>query len=63
MEKYQFEEITAALSILICLFAKSLGINWLYYIYFIKSIFDTYCAIYEAYKHVNNNKNTKTKLT
>lgn len=50
MKKHQFEEITAALSILICLFAYSMSINWLFYIYLAKSIFDTIMAIYFGFK-------------
>lgn len=50
MKKHQFEEITAALSIIITLLAYKFGINWLFYIYLVKSILDTVCAIRYAYQ-------------
>jgi len=52
MKKYQFEEITAALSIIICLLAWNFGIRWLFWIYLVKSIFDTLDAIWFAVKSV-----------
>jgi len=56
MKKHQFEEINAALSIVICLIAYHLEINWLFYIYFCKSILDTSCAILYAYRVVQRRK-------
>lgn len=50
MKSHQFEEITAALSIIIALMAYNMRINWLFYIYTFKSIFDTYCALKISYK-------------
>lgn len=50
MKSYQFEELTAALSIIICLLAYNFRINWLFYIYLVKSILDTISAIYYAIK-------------
>jgi len=50
MKKHQFEEITAALSIIITLLAYKFEINWLFYIFFVKSCFDTWCALKESYK-------------
>ncbi len=50
MKKHQFEEITAALSIIIAVLAYQFNINWLCYLYTIKAIFDTYCAIKFAHK-------------
>lgn len=50
MKKHQFEEITAALSIIIALLAYHYDIKWLFYIYLVKSIFDTLCALYYAQK-------------
>ena len=57
MKKYQFEELTAALSIIIALLAYQFGINWLFYIYLVKSIFDTWCACKEAYLSVKRGDN------
>lgn len=48
MKKAQFEEITAALSILIALAAYALNVKWLMWIYIVKSVFDTLCAIRAA---------------
>ena len=45
MKTHQFEEITAALSIIITLLAYKFEVNWLFYIYFGKSIMDTYFAL------------------
>lgn len=50
MKKHQFEEITAALSIIITLLAYKYEIYWLFIIYFIKSCMDTLSALTESYK-------------
>ena len=50
MKKHQFEEITAALSIIITLLAYKFEINWLFYIYLVKSCIDTWGALKESYK-------------
>lgn len=50
MKNHQFEEITAALSIIITLLAYKFEINWLFYIYFVKSCIDTWCVLKESYK-------------
>ena len=60
MKKKQFEELTAALSIVICLAAYQLGIMWLFYIYAFKAAGDTLTAIYFAAKSVAS-KNLKKK--
>ena len=60
MKKHQFEEITAALSLLICLAAYSLDIKWLFYIYAIKAVGDFYQAIKAAVKSIAK-KNRKKK--
>jgi hypothetical protein len=62
MKKHQFEEITAALSIIITLLAYKFEINWLFYIYFVKSIGDTLCAFYYAFKKQKNKKNMTTTI-
>lgn len=62
MKIHQFEEITAALSIIITLLAYNLGVNWLFYIYFVKSCFDTYCAIKYGYKSAKK-RHEKTRAT
>ena len=49
MKKHQFEEITAALSIIICVLAYHFGIMWLFYIYMVKAIFDSVCAYVEGF--------------
>lgn len=56
MKKHQFEEITAALSIIIALLAWEFKIEWLFVIYLIKAILDTICAIYYSRKYVWKNK-------
>ena len=50
MKNHQFEEITAALSIIITLLAYKFEINWLFYIYLVKSCIDTWFALKESYK-------------
>ena len=50
MKKHQFEEITAALSIIIALLAYKFEITWLFYIYTFKACFDFCCAIKFSYK-------------
>ena len=49
MQKHQFEEITASLSIIITLMAYGFEINWLFYIFLCKSIFDIWCALKTSY--------------
>lgn len=61
MKKHQFEEITAALSIIITLLAYQFEINWLFWIYLLKSLFDTYCAIKESYKPAKKSALKKQK--
>jgi hypothetical protein len=63
MKKHQFEEITAALSLLICLAAYSLDIKWLFYIikwlfyiYAFKAVGDTLSAVYAAAKSLKKEK-------
>lgn len=58
MKKHQFEEITAALSIIITLLAYKFGIDWLFYIYFVKSCLDTLSAIGYAYKSMKDENKT-----
>ena len=54
MKKYQFEELTAALSIIIAVLAYHFDIMWLFYIYLVKSVWDTHCAIKEAKNHIKS---------
>ena len=54
MKDYQFEEITAALSIIICLLAYRFEIRWLFLIYVFKASLDTLCALWYAYKSYKN---------
>ena len=56
MKKHQFEEITAALSIIITLLAYKFEISWLFYIYLVKSCLDTYIALVKSYKSVRSEK-------
>jgi hypothetical protein len=62
MKKYQFEEITAALSIIITLLAYYFEVKWLFYIYFVKSIFDMYCAFKYSYKSAQKSIAKKKKI-
>jgi hypothetical protein len=50
MEKHQFEELTAGLSIIITLLAYKLEVDWLFYIFFGKACIDTFGAIRESYR-------------
>lgn len=63
MKKHQFEEITMGISIIICLIAYKLEINWLYYIFFAKSIFDFIAAIKAAVTSVNKRKKQNNLAT
>lgn len=62
MKKHQFEEITTALSIVITLLAYKLEINWLFYIYFVKSCFDTWYSIRKSYKSAKASLAKKIKV-
>lgn len=59
MKKYQFEEITAALSIIICLLSYQFDIKWLLYIFIAKATFDTLTAIKFAFKSAVKSKTKK----
>ena len=62
MKKHQFEEITAALSILVALAAYALDIKWLFVFYSGKATIDTITAIYYAAVKANDElKNRKNK--
>jgi hypothetical protein len=50
MKKHQFEELTAALSVVIAILAYRFDIDWLFYIYTAKAILDTWAAIKAARK-------------
>ena len=57
MKEYQFEEITAALSIIICLLAYKFEINWLLWVYLVKALADTYFALETSYEEYIKRKN------
>jgi membrane protein CcdC involved in cytochrome C biogenesis len=59
MEKHQFEETLATLSTIVCLLAHYLNIEWLFYIFLFKNIFDWYCALYESYKQAKQDLKNK----
>lgn len=59
MKNHQFEEITAALSIIITLLAYKFGIDWLFYIFFVKSCFDSWFAFIESCKSAKENNNNQ----
>ena len=67
MTKYQFEELTSSLSIIITLLAYNFGIDWLFWLFLVKSIIDMYNVFIEAYKEImedknkNNQRNNKIK--
>ena len=50
MKKHQFEEITAALSIIIALLAYQFKVYWLFGIFTTKAVFDTWCSIRFSYR-------------
>lgn len=54
MEKHQFEELTAGLSIIITLLAYKFEVDWLFYMFFGKSIIDTLGALLASYKKHSN---------
>jgi len=60
MKKHQFEELTAALSVIIALLAYKFEITWLFYIYLIKAIGDSFFAILHAYYYVNRHKEPRS---
>ena len=57
MKKHQFEEITAALSIIIMLLSYHFGFTVLFYVYAVKAIIDTWCAVYYSYKAAKKKPN------
>ena len=57
MTKYQFEELTSSLSIIITLLAYNFGIDWLFWLFLVKSIIDMYNVFIEAYKEIMEDKN------
>lgn len=40
MKEHQFEELTLGLSIIITLLAYKFNVDWIFYIFFVKSIID-----------------------
>lgn len=52
MSKSQFEEITMGISIIITLLAYIANIDWLFYIFLVKSVWDFYCAMKYSYIEV-----------
>jgi len=61
MKKSQFEELTLSFSIIIALLAYKFEINWLFSIYFIKSIFDFLCVIHYSLKEAKEEFTNKIK--
>jgi hypothetical protein len=59
MKKHQFEEILATLSTIVCLLTLYFNIEWLFYIFLFKSLFDWYCAFKESYKQAKNDLKNK----
>jgi hypothetical protein len=59
MKEHQFEEILATLSTIVCLLAHYLKIEWLFYIFLFKSLFDWYCAFLESYKQAKTDLKNK----
>jgi hypothetical protein len=52
MKEHQFEELTLGLSIIITLLAYKFNIDWIFYIFFVKSIFDFIATIKYSYKEI-----------
>ncbi len=62
MKNYQFEEITSSLSIIIALLAYNFKVDWLFYIFAVKSVIDVYCSLKTSYieaKELLKNKENK----
>jgi hypothetical protein len=59
MKKYQFEELTLSLSIIITLLAYNFKIDWLFYMFLVKSIIDFYMVFVEAYKEILRERKEK----
>ena len=57
MKKHQFEEITAALSIIIALLSYEFNIDWLFCTFVLKSIWDVRCAF--KYARIESEKLNK----
>ena len=65
MTNYQFQELTSSLSIIITLLAYNFGIDWLFWLFLVKSIIDMYNVFIEAYKEITKEKyrnNQKNKM-
>ena len=56
MTNYQFQELTSSLSIIITLLAYNFGIDWLFWLFLVKSIIDMYNVFVEAYKEITKEK-------
>lgn len=56
MTNYQFQELTSSLSIIITLLAYKFGIDWLFWLFLVKSIIDMYNVFVEAYKEITKEK-------
>lgn len=52
MKEHQFEELTLGLSIIITLLAYKFNVDWIFYIFFVKSIFDFISTIKYSYKEI-----------
>ena len=59
MKKYQFEELTLSLSIIITLLTYNFKIDWLFWMFLVKSIIDFYQSLVEAYKEILRERREK----
>lgn len=56
MTNYQFQELTLSSSIIITLLAYNYKIDWLFWLFLVKSIIDLYNVFVEAYKEITKEK-------
>jgi hypothetical protein len=56
MKEHQFEELTLGLSIIITLLAYKFNIDWIFYIFFVKSIIDFASTIKYSYKEIKKER-------
>lgn len=54
MKEHQFEELTLGLSIIITLLAYNFKIDWVFYLFFVKSIIDFISTIKYSIKEIKN---------
>ena len=56
MTNYQFQELTLSSSIIITLLAYNYKIDWLFWLFLVKSIIDLYNVFVEVYKEITKEK-------